>query len=76
MFLLSQLQIICKCYGNEYLPCCKPGILIVDDLESGVPIHQVDQVIKDGIVDSRRLIELFEPRAQNALTFSPTYSSY
>ena len=44
----------------------------IDDLVSGVPIHQVDQVIKDGIVDSRRLIELFEHRAQNALTSPPT----
>lgn len=43
----------------------------IDNLVSGTPITQMDQVIKDGIVDSRRLIELFEHRAQNVLTSPP-----
>ena len=43
----------------------------IDNLVSGTPITEMDQVIKDGIVDSRRLLELFEHRAQNVLTAPP-----
>ena len=43
----------------------------IDNLVSGTPITQMDQVIKDGVVDSRRLLELFEHRAQNVLTAPP-----
>ena len=43
----------------------------IDNLVSGTPITEMDQVIKDGIVDSRRLLELFEHRAENVLTAPP-----
>ena len=53
---------------NPYV--LRPG-MDIDDLVSGKPVTEMDQVIKDGVVDSRRLLELFEHRAENVLTSPP-----